>query len=80
MGIRLTLKVLSDLDRRVVVSVPQDERFATWEPSLDTKPLHRPELLGIGPGPAGFSVTGDRSVLHVAPHTVSAGSSPLCVW
>lgn len=67
MGIRLTLKVLSDLDRRVVVSVPQDERFATWEPSLDTKPLHRPELLEIGPGPSGFRVTGDREVLRVGP-------------
>lgn len=65
MGVRLTMKVLADLDNRTVVSVPQDERFATWEPSLDSKPLHRPELLEIGPGPSGFTVTGDRDVLRV---------------
>lgn len=55
-GVDLTLKVLSDLDRGVVVSVDQDERVATWEPSWERPPLHRPELPEIGPMPDGFTV------------------------
>lgn len=27
---------------------PQDDRLATWEPSLDAHPLYRPELLELG--------------------------------
>lgn len=54
MGLRLLLKVLDDLSRGVVVAVPQDERLATWEPSLDQPPIFRPDLPRIG-APAGYT-------------------------
>lgn len=44
MGVRLLLKALSDLDRAVMVKVPQDEACATWEPSWDRPPVERPDL------------------------------------
>lgn len=62
MGVELLLRVLKDLDNGRIVAVPQDDRagVATWEPSWDREPLHRPELLQIGAGPTGFEVTGER--------------------
>lgn len=54
MGLRLLLRVLEDLSRGIVVAVPQDERLATWEPSLDQPPIFRPDLPRIG-APAGFT-------------------------
>ncbi len=54
MGIRLLLKVLDDLERGVIVEVPQEEWAATWEPSWNRPPLHRPELPQIGKGINGF--------------------------
>lgn len=48
MGIRLILKVLDDLHRGYMIEVPQDERFATWEPSWERPPLFRPDLPQLG--------------------------------
>lgn len=48
MGIRLLLKVLAELDAGVMVEIPQDEAYATWEPSWERPPLHRPELPQLG--------------------------------
>lgn len=48
MGLRLLSYTLSCLDDRVIVEIPQDERCATWEPSIDRPPLFRPDLLQIG--------------------------------
>jgi methionyl-tRNA formyltransferase len=56
MGLRLIRSVLDDLDRGEVVMIPQDEHAATWEPSWEREPLHRPELLALGPMPGGYSV------------------------
>ena len=56
LGVRLVLEVLRDLDAGHIAARPQDESLATWEPALDTAPLHRPELIeiasssGAGPG------------------------------
>lgn len=57
MGLRLIDRVVSDLCGGIVVSVPQDERCATWEPSLDSAPMFRPELpeLGGADGPPGYT-------------------------
>ena len=63
-GVRLILRVLEDLERGVVVAVPQDEALATWEPSIGRPPLHRPELVAIGPGPAGYTVERRASALR----------------
>lgn len=48
MGVRLLLAVVGDLQAGVAVMVPQDEGLATWEPSLSSPPLFRPELPAIG--------------------------------
>ncbi len=65
MGVRLLMKTLADLDRGIIVEVPQPEQHATWEPSWDRPPLHRPDLPQIGSGPAGFESRVDRSALRV---------------
>lgn len=60
MGVRLIRKVLADLAAGVVVRVPQDEAFATWEPSLEAQPIHRPDRPELGAGLAGRRVVADR--------------------
>lgn len=50
LGLTLMEKALRDLLRGVIVAVPQDEKLASWEPSFDRAPLHRPDLLLIGHG------------------------------
>lgn len=50
LGVRLILRVLAELDAGIVRAVPQDERLATWEPAMDSPPLHRPELLELPAG------------------------------
>lgn len=55
MGIELLGRTLAELDRGVLMQIPQDQRFATTEPSLDRTLLHRPELLALG-APAGYAV------------------------
>lgn len=49
MGLRLLVKVLSDLDRGVLVRVDQDEACATWEPSWERPPVERPDLIQLPP-------------------------------
>lgn len=60
MGVRLLRRVLSDLNRGVMVAIEQDESQATWEPSWGREPLFRPDLLRLGAGPEGFSVITSR--------------------
>lgn len=61
MGVDLVLATLEMLDGGIVVETPQDESVATWEPSWERPPLHRPELLQIGDGVPGFNhVVGAR--------------------
>jgi len=65
LGLRLFDRVLADLERSVVVAVPQDEALATWEPSWERAPLRRPDLLMLTSGaPADFSVERERAALH----------------
>lgn len=56
MGLRLIGRVLDDLGAGRIVSVPQDEALATWEPSLDAAPLYRPDLIQIGAAPEGYVI------------------------
>lgn len=50
MGLALLRRVVTDVDRGVIVRIPQDHTLATWEPSMDGAPrLYRPDLLMIGP-------------------------------
>lgn len=45
MGLRLLKQVIDEVDEGVIVSVPQDEELATWEPALNPPGLFRPDLL-----------------------------------
>lgn len=54
MGLRLFDSVLGDLEAGLIVSVPQDQALATWEPSVGRPPVYRPDLIPIGPAPEGF--------------------------
>lgn len=62
-GLRLLAQTLDDLDSGVMVQIPQDESVATWEPSWDRPPLHRPELPQIG-SVNGFHVIASKEALH----------------
>lgn len=48
-GVRLLSRVLSDIDRGVIVRRRQDERAATWEPSWERPPIGRPDLPRLPP-------------------------------
>jgi methionyl-tRNA formyltransferase len=50
MGVRLLRQVAEDVSRGAIVREPQDEACATWEPSWERPPLHRPDLIQL-PGP-----------------------------
>ncbi|MBI9077466.1 MAG: hypothetical protein JEZ02_18815 [Desulfatibacillum sp.] len=64
MGVMLFRRVIRDLINGVIVSVPQDERLATWEPSVGRPPLFRPDLPMIGHGPEGFTVKTNSKALN----------------
>jgi methionyl-tRNA formyltransferase len=61
MGLRLIARALEDLQAGRIVQLPQDERYATWEPSWERPPMFRPELTLIGPGLEGFEVVRERT-------------------
>ncbi|UXH76109.1 formyltransferase family protein [Roseateles amylovorans] len=49
LGVRLLAETVALIAREGhIPGTAQDEELATWEPSLDTRPLHRPDLLMIG--------------------------------
>jgi methionyl-tRNA formyltransferase len=47
LGLALLLRVVDDLAHGRRIEVRQDERMATWEPSLETAPLFKPELIAL---------------------------------
>jgi methionyl-tRNA formyltransferase len=48
LGIRLFERTLIDIERGVIVAIPQDEALATWFPSIDRAPLFKPDLPQLG--------------------------------
>lgn len=50
LGVELISEAAKLVDASSVPVKPQDENLATWEPSFDSEPLFRPELLEIGSG------------------------------
>lgn len=66
LGLRLFRKVLADIERGVLVRIPQNPKLATWEPKLDAPPLYRPDLLQIGDAWAGFTVLTDAESVEYA--------------
>jgi methionyl-tRNA formyltransferase len=47
LGVRLLVRVLDDLSCGRHVQVEQDEALASWEPSMDSAPLFKPELIEL---------------------------------
>jgi len=56
--------VIRDIQKSLIISVPQDETLATWEPSFGRPPLFRPDLPRIGAAPEGFEVRVTMDDLH----------------
>lgn len=54
LGVRMLRDAVARVSDGVIVQQPQDEACATWEPSWERAPLHRPELIEIGPMPEGY--------------------------
>lgn len=50
MGVRLLRETVEDVESGKVVQIDQDEQVATWEPSWERPPVHRPELIPLGSG------------------------------
>lgn len=46
-GVKLICNAVDMIERGNIIRVPQDEEFATWEPSFDVPRLKRNELLGL---------------------------------
>ncbi|MDI5968517.1 formyltransferase family protein [Streptomyces sp. SL13] len=61
LGVRLLLRVVTDLAEGRRIEVPQDEKVATWEPAMDAPPLFKPELIAL---PGTTFVDGSRWALH----------------
>lgn len=57
LGLDMLVDAANMVGRGDVPVRPQDDRLATWEPSFDSAPVHRPELLELGSGP-GVGVVG----------------------
>ncbi|HEV2635641.1 MAG TPA: formyltransferase family protein [Actinocrinis sp.] len=62
LGVRLLLRVLEDLANGRNVQVAQDESVATWEPSMHSAPLFKPELIELTSKDSA-PVVGDRWAL-----------------
>lgn len=60
MGLRLLRRTIEDIERGVLVQVPQDTALATWEPAIEQPPLYRPDLLMIGGALNGYRVIRER--------------------
>jgi len=48
LGVELARTAIQAAVSGQIPVAPQDDRLATWEPSFDSEPLYRPELLEIG--------------------------------
>ena len=49
-GVEMICKAVDLIEERNIIKIPQDEKYATWEPSFTNTRLKRNELLQIGNG------------------------------
>lgn len=66
LGLTLLHRVVEDLAHGRRIEVPQDERMATWEPSMESPPLFKPELIALPT--AGSIVEGSKWALIDGAH------------
>lgn len=72
LGIELLAQTLAEIDRGVLRRAPQDPRLATWEPSIDQPPLHRPDLPELGNGGwTGYRVLTDLNEADREPRPIT---------
>lgn len=45
MGIKLIGKAIDDIAAGVIIKIPQEDRYSTFEPGTDVKDVYRPDLL-----------------------------------
>lgn len=64
LGVDLILRTLRDMADRRVVAVPQDEAYATWEPSWERAPLFRPELIQLPDASSDITYTANPAALR----------------
>ena len=50
MGVRLLESAVRQILSGYVIQIDQDPKVATWEPSWERPPVHRPELIELGDG------------------------------
>jgi len=50
LGLRLFEQTLGDIERGILVRIPQEDALATWEPSFNPPPLMRPDLPMLSDG------------------------------
>jgi methionyl-tRNA formyltransferase len=74
MGLRLLAVALADIERGIIVRQPQDEKAATWEPSWERQPVHRPDLPRL-PAPGAEGPRYERRATASKRH-LSAPSDP----
>lgn len=60
LGVSLIVDVLADIAAGRIVKTPQDESCATWEPSWNRPPMHRPEATIQSSSHAGQRVITDE--------------------
>lgn len=47
LGVEMISEAVKGIEKGVIISEPQNEDYATWEPSFDSPRLYRPELLSL---------------------------------
>ena len=49
MGLRLFEKALNDISNGILIKIPQEDKYSTFEPSTDVKDIYKPDLLMLNP-------------------------------
>lgn len=49
MGVKLIGKAIDDISAGVIIKIPQDKRYSTFEPGTDVKDVFKPDLLMLPP-------------------------------
>lgn len=62
MGVRLLSETCAEVADGILRQTPQDEAVATWEPSWERPPVHRPELIALGSGLNGATIVAAKAV------------------
>ena len=60
-GLRLIQQVVENIQKGIVVAIPQDTSLVTWEPSLEREPLQRKDMPLLG-NLSGYTVIREKSV------------------